>query len=96
MGLKKLQFEWDQWNIQKNELKHGIASDEAESVFSDTEQKIFEDPLHSTKDEARHVVIGKSLEHRVLMVGFTVRKDMIRVITARPASRKERLLYEKA
>lgn len=95
MNLKKLQFDWDQWNIQKNEIKHGVSVDEAESVFLDGRHQIFTDEVHSTKNEIRYMAFGQSLERRVLMVGFTIRKNKIRIITARAASRKERLLYEK-
>ena len=41
--MNELAFDWDQWNIQKNEKKHGISSLEAESVFFDKKLKIFKD-----------------------------------------------------
>jgi uncharacterized DUF497 family protein len=88
-------FDWDQWNVQKNELKHGVSCVEAESVFYDSSYKLYEDERHSTARETRYIIYGKGLENRVLMVGFTVRKGRVRIITARPASKREREIYEK-
>jgi len=87
-------FEWDQWNVQKNEDKHGVSRLEAESAFYDPCVRIFVDRKHSSPRETRYILYGRSLESRVLMVGFTHRGRMVRVITARPASRKERQAYE--
>lgn len=95
MGLRELQFDWDQWNEQKNEIKHGVSSLEAESVFFDDKLKIFGDMKHKSDHEDRFVCYGKSNENRVLMIGFTIRKSKVRIITARPASRKERNVYGK-
>lgn len=91
---REIVFDWDQWNIQKNELKHGVSHAEAESAFFDPAYKLFEDEKHSSKKEKRFVLYGKSIENRVLMVGFTVRFSKVRIITARPASSKERMIYE--
>ncbi len=89
-----LDFDWDIWNINKNELKHGVSKLEAESVFYDSKFVIFEDFKHSEK-EKRFVSFGYSSENRILMVGFTIRKPQkIRIITARIASAKERKIYE--
>jgi uncharacterized DUF497 family protein len=94
--LRDLKFDWDQWNIQKNEVKHGVSRLEAESVFFDADLKIFSDIKHSTKVELRYLVYGRSLENRVLMIGFTLRLGLVRIITARQASKKERGVYEGA
>ena len=69
---------------------------EVESAFFDKGYRLFRDNKHSSSHEERFIMFAKSLENRVLMVGFTHRAGKVRVITARPASRKERLLYEKA
>lgn len=92
--MPSITFDWDQWNIQKNERKHGVSRLEAESAFYDPQLQLFQDVQHSTIREPRYVLYGRSLEARVLMVGFTHRGRKIRVITARPASRKERRIYE--
>lgn len=89
-----LAFDWDQWNVQKNEEKHGVSRLEAESAFYDPGHRLFEDLRHSSARETRYILYGRGLEARVLMVGFTLRASKIRVITARPASRKERQVYE--
>jgi uncharacterized DUF497 family protein len=88
-----IEFEWDQWNVQKNEAKHGVSRMEAESAFFDPGYRLFEDIKHSQR-EKRFILFGRSLENRVLMVGFTLRGYKARVITARAASRKERAVYE--
>lgn len=92
--LKQLIFDWDQWNSQKNEVKHGVSCLEAESVFFDINYLLYEDLEHSTKREKRYIMYGKSLENRVLMIGFTIRNGKVRIITARTASKKERGHYE--
>lgn len=89
-----IEFDWDQWNVQKNEVKHGVSRLEAESAFHDPQYLLFQDRIHSSSGEARYLLYGRSLENRVLMVGFTLRGARVRVITARPASRKERRIYE--
>ena len=92
--LKVIVFDWDQWNIQKNETKHGVSRLETESAFYDPRYRLFKDVRHSTSHEIRYLLYGRSVENRVLTVGFTIREARIRVITARPASRKERRIYE--
>lgn len=94
MLLNEIKFDWDQWNVQKNELKHGVSSLEAESCFYDEDLKIYEDSKHSITKERRLVLYGRSVKSRILMVGFTIRQKKVRIITARPASQKERKIYE--
>lgn len=90
-----IKFDWDQWNIQKNEAKHGVSAVEAESSFFDLNYRLFEDIAHSTKNEIRYILYGRSNKNRVLMIGFTIRRKLVRIITARPASKRERRIYEK-
>ncbi len=92
---KDIEFNWDQWNRQKNEIKHGVSSVEAESAFFDPNYKLFRDMKHSSPKEERLIMYARSSENRVLMVGFTIRSGLVRVITARSASKKERAVYEK-
>ncbi|MBI2981804.1 MAG: BrnT family toxin, partial [Deltaproteobacteria bacterium] len=77
--LKEIRFDWDLWNVQKNEVKHGVSALEAESCFFDERLGIFEDLKHSTAREKRYISYGKSMEGRILMVGFTVRRGKIRI-----------------
>ena len=87
-------FEWDEAKASSNLAKHRVAFDEARTVFSDPLAKIFDDEAHST-DEAREIIIGHSVEARLLIVSFTERgRNRIRIISARPASRRERKAYE--
>jgi hypothetical protein len=92
--MAEIVFDWDQWNVQKNEAKHGVSRLEAESAFYDPRVRLFKDLRHSGTRETRYILYGRSLEARVLMVGFTHRGGRVRVITARPASRKERKIHE--
>jgi hypothetical protein len=93
--MAEISFDWDQWNVQKNELKHGVSRLEGESVFYDPRPRLFEDEKHSTSREARYILYSRGLESGVLMVASTLRANRVRVITARPASRRERRIYEK-
>lgn len=92
---KQIEFDWDQWNLQKNEKKHGVSCLEAESAFFDPKYFLAKDLKHSKATEERFLLYGKTSENRVLMVGFTRRGNKVRIITARAASRNERKLYEK-
>lgn len=91
----KLEFDWDQWNVQKNEIKHGVSRLKSESVFFDEHFVIFEDIKHSHSNEGRWISFGTSILNRVLMTAFTIRKNKVRIISSRPASKNERGLYEK-
>ena len=90
-----VEFEWDDGNNVKSYSKHGVSCLEAESVFQDHQRLDFNDPLHSG-DESRFVTIGRSNRPRVLFLAWTIRNTAkVRIISARPASRKERGIYEK-
>jgi uncharacterized DUF497 family protein len=87
-------FEWDEDKAKSNWIKHGVSFDEASTVFDDSLARIFDDELHST-DERREVIIGHSINDRLLVVCFTERLDeRIRIITARLQTPKERKTYE--
>ena len=91
--LKGIQgFEWDEGNSGKNEQKHGVTDREAEEIF-------FNKPLiigRSSKGEpeVRYAALGKTYGSRLLAVVFTIRSKRIRVMSARPMSKKERKVYE--
>ena len=92
--LKKLtKFEWDQGNIYKSYIKHGISLNEAEEVFLDEDILLFEDFKHSQVEE-RSKAIGKIIKDEILLEVFTVRGNNIRIISARKANQQERRLYE--
>jgi uncharacterized DUF497 family protein len=94
--LEIVEFEWDAGNEQKNWITHHVSAEEAEEPFFAEEQLILEDILHSTKEETRFILIGKSKQGRMLFIVYTIRKEKIRIISSRDADKKEVLLYEKA
>lgn len=87
-------FEWDKGNADKNFIKHEVTLKEAEQAFIDEKSIIFEDEKHSQK-EIRYALFGVTEKGRKLSIVFTLRKDKVRVITARDMSKKERRSYEK-
>ena len=90
-----LSFEWQPAKAADNVRKHGISFSEAASVFGDPFARILEDPRHSV-GEPRYAIIGVSGMNRLLAVMFTERGIRIRLISARRATRRERLDYEEA
>lgn len=86
-------FEWDDQKAASNRLKHGVAFEEAVTVFGDPLAISFEDPDHS-KAESRYLNFGLSIAQRLLVVSYTDRGKAIRLLSARPATRKERKIYE--
>ena len=86
-------FLWDQGNSQKNFLKHQVSIEECESAFLDDNKIFFEDFKHSFT-EKRLLIIGLAKPKRLLTISYTIRKQKIRVISARDVSKKERRLYE--
>lgn len=89
----KVTFEWDAGNDTKNYTKHGVSCQEAESVFQDVKRLDYSDPFHSLT-EHRFITIGRSNRPRLLCLAWTLRGRSVRIISARPASRKERNVYE--
>lgn len=89
----RVEFEWDQGNDVKSYSKHGVSCLEAESLFQDEKRLDFRDPLHS-HDEERFVTLGQSSRPRILFAAWTLRRGKVRVVSVRPASRKERKVYE--
>ncbi|MBI3935234.1 MAG: BrnT family toxin [Acidobacteria bacterium] len=86
-------FEWDAAKAKANLRKHGISFAEARTVFADPLGRITDDPRHSDSED-RFVLLGLSEQQRLLAVMFTDRGDVIRIITARRATRRERRNYE--
>lgn len=88
--MENLSFEWDENKNIANKAKHGIDFETAALVFSDRRRVEFIDTIHST-DEERYITIG--MAYKVLFVVYTERQDVIRMISARLATAKERRLY---
>lgn len=89
-------FDWDEGNARKNE-KHGVSKSEVEQVFLNQPLLLAEDLRHSQR-ESRFHALGRTDQDRRLHVTFTERGDdtLIRPISARDMSRKERAVYEQA
>jgi len=92
MGLK---FEWDRRKAVLNIKKHGVSFEEAATAFGDPLSVTIHDPKHSD-DEDRFLLLGETQDKKLVVVAHTDRKDTIRLINARPATRQERKDYEKS
>jgi uncharacterized DUF497 family protein len=88
-----LEFTWDPEKAAANVEKHGVRFEDASTAFGDPLSITVDDPLHS-EDEERHVLIGQSIQGRLLVVVHSERKGGIRLISAREATRRERREYE--
>ncbi len=91
--MPKLRIEWDDDKAERNVKRHGVTFDEAATCFDDEFAFIYPDELHSD-DEVRDILIGYSNRNRLLLVVFTERGDVARLISARRAEPKERKQYE--
>lgn len=89
-------FDWDEQKNRKNRAKHGVWFEEAQTVFADDRARVFCDEAHSATEE-RFVILGMSSASRVLVVVHCFRSadQVVRIISARKATRKERVTYEK-
>ncbi len=87
-------FEWNNGNVNKNRLKHGVDVSECEEVFFNKPIIILPDLIHS-KFEKRYRILGITTLGRKLALAITIRNKRIRVIMARDQSKKERTLFDK-
>jgi hypothetical protein len=88
-------FQWDEGNSEKNWSRHRVTQAEAEQVFLNRPILVSGDLKHSA-EEARYFALGESDAGRWLVVVFTFRASLLRVIAARPMNRGERRVYAKA
>ena len=88
-----MKFAWDPEKADLNEHKHGVSFREASTAIRDTLALTGPDPDHSL-GESRFVTFGLSSDGRLLVVSHTDEGDVIRIISARPATRRERRIYE--
>jgi uncharacterized DUF497 family protein len=88
-----MEFEWDRSKAAANIRKHGVSFEEAKTVFDNPMAVIFDDEMHSL-EEQREVIIGHSRKNQLLLVSFTERFNIIRIISARSVTRREREDYE--
>jgi uncharacterized DUF497 family protein len=94
--VAELRFEWDPAKAAANVRRHGVSFQEAVSVFSDEWALLIGDPDHSGEEE-RFVLLGMSARRRGLVVCHCYRSggDIIRLISARKANRREREIYQR-
>jgi uncharacterized protein len=88
-------FQWDEHNANKIWERHAVTPTEGEQVFFNHPLVIADDAKHSEK-ERRCYVLGQTDAGRLLFLVFTIRGALIRVISARDMSRKERKVYEQS
>ena len=88
-----MQFTWDPAKARANLRKHGVSFEEAVTAFVDPLARIHDDPDHSV-GELREIIVGLSKARRLLLVSFTERDDMVRIINARVADTRERKRHE--
>jgi len=92
----ELRFEWDEDKNRGNQFKHGIWFEEVKNVFADPKSRLFLDPEHSDEED-RFVIIGMNSSWKLLAVVHCYRESdsVIRIISARRATKKEEFFYEK-
>ena len=88
-----MKFEWDKNKALSNIRKHDVSFEEASTVLADYLSVTIPDPLYSGNEE-RLVTIGQSEIQRLLVVVHTERDDVIRLISSRQATVRERKRYE--
>ncbi|MFV1950421.1 MAG: BrnT family toxin [Nitrospinota bacterium] len=90
--LKCIGFEWDKHNADKIWLKHRVSTSECEQIFFNRPLVVADDVKHS-KREKRFYALGHTDAKRLLFTVFTIRRNNIRIISARDMNRKERKVY---
>jgi uncharacterized protein len=89
-----MQFEWDSPKAEQNVAKHGVPFEYAARVFDDSHRLDSEDARHDYREE-RRITVGR-IEWRVYAVAYTMRRQTIRLISARKANRREQRRYYEA
>ena len=89
--LQGIEFEWDDDKAESNIRKHGVTFEEAVEVFFDP---FYQTGDASVEQESRDFIIGYTFSQHLLLVVYVERGERTRLISARPATRAERKLYE--
>jgi len=94
--MNKITFVWDEKKNAANQKKHLVSFEEAQSVFYDEDAIEYFDPEHSEMED-RFIMLGLSAHLRILVVChcYRERNSVIRIISARKATKKERSVYAK-
>ena len=85
-------FQWDKGNSGKNWISHQVTDAECEQIFFNKPLIVADDSKHS-QTEQRWYALGRTDLSRLLFVVFTIRNNLIRIISARDMNRKERRIY---
>lgn len=90
-----MKFDWDPEKAAENLAKHGVAFDQAIKAFDDPDAIFISDPVHS-EGEIREKLLGVADDTGIVLVIFTERQgDIIRIISAWEATKKEKQFYAK-
>lgn len=94
--MKNIKFEWDENKNNIKKAKHGIDFEEAKTVFYDDDAILFDDPEHSIEEE-RFLILGITKYENLCIVSHCYRNkdDIIRIISARKATKNETKTYNK-
>ena len=94
--MDTIHFEWDNNKNVINKKKHRVSFEEATTVFFDEKAILFDDPEHSYEEE-RFLIIGTTTSSKICIVSHCYRgdDDIIRIISARKATKTEQSVYEK-
>lgn len=92
--MSDLSFAWDPGKAARNRVRHGVTFEEAATAFADDAGLLIDDPDHSIGEE-RYILLGRSALGRLLVVVHCLREagQVIRLISARPATRREGRTY---
>jgi len=88
-----MQFDWDKNKAERNLSKQPVSFEEVKTVFDDSLYVELYDPEHS-EDEDRYLLVGQSNRGRLLIISYTERDNLIRLISAREVTKTERETYE--
>ena len=88
------EFEWDEGNATKSQKKHGVEIHEVEAVFRSGLALPLGIQISPLVPEQRLGLIGPTINGKLLQIAFVIRDGRVRVISARPAHKKERIKYE--
>ena len=88
-----MKLDWDTKKAASNVRKHSVSFEEAGTVFGDPMALTFDDTDHST-GEMRFLTFGVTITNKFVIVSYTERQDVTRIISARKMSKQERDIYE--
>ena len=91
--MENSEFQWDEEKAKSNLKKHGVSFEEGATIFNDPMIATILDPDHS-EDEERFISVGMSMIRCLLTVIHTYRKERIRLVSARKATKAEKKNYE--